>query len=51
MAIILKYRKYILIIFYCYIYSGLSDTIEVVQNYIKLMRNEEFGPWIDGWFE
>ena len=45
-AIILKYRKYILIIFlfYCYIYSRLSDTTEVVQNSMELMRNKGFGP-------
>ena len=51
-AIILKYKKYILIIFYCYIYSELLNTTEIiVQNSVRSMRNEEFGSQIDGWLE
>jgi len=48
---ILKYRSITLIIYYC-VYSGLSDTMEVViWNFIKFIRNIGFGPWIDKWLE
>jgi len=48
-AIVLKYRKYILIIFYYYTYSGLSGTMEVVvQNSMRLMRNKVFSSQVDG---
>ena len=48
-AIVLKYRKYILIIFYYYTYSGLLGTIEVVvQNSMRLMRNKGFSSQVDG---
>jgi len=49
MTNVLKYESINLIIFYCYIYSELLDTIGVViQNSMRLMRNTEFCPWIDG---
>jgi len=52
MANILKYEDINIIIFYCYIYSGLSDTVEVViWNSMRLMRNAEFSPKIDGWLK
>ena len=48
-AIVLKYRKYILIIFYYYTYSVLSGTMEVVvQNSMRLMRNKGFSSQVDG---
>ena len=51
-ANILKYGSINLIIFYCYIYSGLLDTVGIViQNSIRLMRNTRFGPQIDRWLE
>jgi len=47
-ADILKYRSISLIIFYYYAYSGLLATVGVViQNSMGLMRNAEFGSWMD----
>ena len=48
-ANVLKYRSVNLIIFYCCVYSMLSNTTEVViQNSMRLMRNIGFGPQVDG---
>ena len=48
-TIILKYGSVNLIILYYYIYSRLLDIAEVViQNSIELIKNAEFGSWIDG---
>ena len=45
---VLKYGSINLIIFYYYTYSGLLSTMEIiVQNSIRLMRNTEFGPWVN----
>jgi len=47
-ANILKYGSDNLITFYYYIYSRLLNTVEVViWNSIGLIRNTEFGSWID----
>jgi len=45
---VLKYGTGSLIILYCYIYSGLSDILEVgVQNSMKLIRNVESSLWVE----
>ena len=46
---IFKYGSSNLIIFYHYTYSGLSNTMRVIiWNFIELIRNTKFNPWIDG---
>jgi len=47
-ANIIKYGSINLIIFYCYIYFGLLDTVGIViQNSMRLVRNTRFGCQID----
>jgi len=51
-ANVFKYRSDNLIILNCCVYFGLLDTIGVViQKSMKLMRNTDFGSWIDRWLE
>jgi len=35
--------------YYYYTHFGLLNTVEViVQSFIELIRNKEFGSWVDG---
>ena len=45
---ILKYRSINLIMFNCCACSELLDTIKIViQNSMRLIKNVEFGSWVD----
>ena len=47
-AIIFKYKSVNLIILHYYAHSTLLSTIRVViQNSIELIKNVEFGSWVD----
>jgi len=49
---ILKYGTGNLIIIYHCTYSGLLDTIvDVIQNFMELIKGIGFGWWIDGWLK